>query len=77
MSREKPPTLLKSHDAVMVCISLDEKLLAIKSARSLVKRSSGPDTPEWALKSEDRYYHGYEEGLQYALLKIKEKFGVE
>ncbi len=77
MQKEKPLVLLKSHDAVMVCISLDEKLFAIKSARRLVKRSAGPDTPAGAVKAEDRYYHGYEEGLQYALRMIKEKFGVE
>lgn len=64
---ERKVTPLKSHDAVMVCISLDETIIDIRKAKKTANKLGN--------MVDDRYYHGYEEGLKRALRIVKGRFG--
>lgn len=52
----------------MVCISLDEAIVDIKKSNKVANKLGN--------MADDRYYHGYEEGLKRALRIVKKRFGV-
>jgi len=53
----------------MVCISLDEAIVSIKDAKKVANKLGN--------MVDDRYYHGYEEGLKRALRIVKGRFEVK
>lgn len=68
MNSSKELTPIKSHDAVMVCVELDQ-LIQDNHKISEREKRMGNHLPS-------RYHHGYEEGLERALKIVKKHFGV-